>query len=178
MLSRDELLRRAAGIKLACFDVDGTLTDGRLWFDAQGKDGKAFLAADGQGLKLLMDCGIEVAWITARHSDSARARAADLGIREVHTSAKDKLAVMDEIRTKLGLEREQIAYFGDDLPDLPCLRVVGLAAVPANAHAWLLPFAHWQTRLGGGEGAARELCDLILEAGGHREAVLRRWGGA
>jgi 3-deoxy-D-manno-octulosonate 8-phosphate phosphatase (KDO 8-P phosphatase) len=177
MMTLSELQQRAAHIKLVCFDVDGTLTDGRLWFDAQGHDSKAFHAADGQGLKLLQSVGIEVAWITARESQSAKARAIDLGIQHVFTAAKDKLAVMNTLCAQLNITHAQVAYFGDDLPDLPALRAVGFAAIPANAHAWLLPYAHWQSTLHGGEGAARELCDFLLEAGQHKTAILKRWGG-
>lgn len=178
LLSAADLQQRAARIRLACFDVDGTLTDGRLYFGAEGELAKAFHVHDGQGLRLLEDHGIAVALITARDSAAARARGEDLRLRHVHTGIKDKRACLDEICAELGLSLDQVAYCGDDLPDLPALSVVGLACAPANAHAWIREQAHWISRERGGEGAARELCDLILEAQGWRDAILLRYRDA
>lgn len=167
----DAIRARAARVRLACFDVDGTLTDGRLLYDDQGRESKAFHIHDGQGLVLLRRAGFEVALITARHSPAAERRARELGVR-IHAGVKDKLAQVDALCAELGLERAQVAFMGDDLPDLPPLRAVGLAIVPADAHAWTARHAHWRTRARGGAGAAREACDLLLGAQGHAGVLL------
>ena len=157
---------RAARIKLACFDVDGTLTDGRLIFDDQGRELKAFHAHDGQGLVLLMRGGVEVALITARVSKVVTRRAAELGIERVHLGAKDKLATVREIADELGISMDEVAFMGDDVPDLRAMREVGLSVAPADAHQWTLEATDWRTTAKAGRGAARELCDVILEAQG------------
>ena len=167
----DDIRQRAARIKLACFDVDGTLTDGRLFFDEQGRESKAFHVLDGQGLVLLRRCGIEVALITARNSLVAEARGRDLGV-QTFIHAKDKLAQVQQLCAQMQITLEQVAFMGDDLPDLTVLREVGLAVAPANAHHWVTGSVHWQTRLRGGEGAARELCDLLLDTQGHTGRLL------
>ena len=172
----DELRRRAAKIRLAAFDVDGTLTDGRLWFDGEGRESKAYHIHDGLGLKLLQEVGVAVAFITARESPSARARARDLGITHVYTGVEDKRATLASLSAELGLGMDECAYMGDDLADLCVFDQVGLAVAPANLHDWLLGHVHWITPARGGAGAARALCDLILEARGEREGLMRRYG--
>lgn len=168
-----ELLARAAKIKLACFDVDGTLTDGRLYFDSEGRESKAFHVLDGQGLVLLRKHGIHVAFVTARASAAAEKRAADLGV-EACIGVQDKLACVTGIAQRLGIGFEQMAFMGDDLPDLAVMSRAGLAVAPANAHGSVLPHAHWRTQARGGEGAAREFCDLLLDAQGLAERVRDR----
>lgn len=170
--------QRAGGIRLAAFDVDGTLTDGRLWFDHAGNESKAYHVHDGLGLRLLIDHGVAVAFITARESASARARARDLRIEHVFTDVRDKLACLSTLCTQLGIALDEVAYLGDDLADLSVFPHVGLAVSPANGHPWVLERAHWVTGRSGGNGAARELCDLILDARGLRESILSRWLGA
>lgn len=177
------LFARAANIRLVCFDVDGTLTDGRLLYSGQdGGEGraddaarthelKAFHVHDGQGLALLRKAGVEVALITARRSAAAAQRARDLGVR-AYTGSADKLAQVDALCAELGIARAQVAFMGDDLPDLPAMRAVGLAVAPANAHAWTAAEAHWRTQARAGKGAARELCDLILVARGAQPDAL------
>lgn len=169
-----DLLARAARIRLVGFDVDGTLTDGRLWFDEDGRESKAFHVLDGQGIVLLRKAGVAVAFVTARDSVVAANRARALGA-EPHVGVADKLACVEDIRLRLGLAPDEVAFMGDDLPDLPVLRRVGLAVAPANAHRWLGDAVHWTTPARGGEGAARELADLILHAQGRVDALL---GGA
>jgi len=172
----EQVRARAARVRLAAFDVDGTLTDGRLWFDGDGRESKAYHIHDGLGLKLLQDHGVEVAWITARESPSARARARDLGIRHVYTGVKDKRDCLQALCTKLGVGLDATAWMGDDLADLCLFAHVGLAVAPANRHDWLRGQVHWTTAARGGEGAVRELCDLILEQQGHRDTLLQRYG--
>lgn len=177
-LSPSDLRDRAGRIRLACFDVDGTLTDGRLVYDGEGRETKAFHVLDGQGLKLLEENGVAVAFITARRNAAIQARARDLGLQHVYTGVKDKGAVLVQLCESLELSLEEAAHMGDDLPDLPALMQVGLAAAPANAHPWIAERVHWIARARGGEGAARELCDLILEAKGLRAAILEQFGAA
>ena len=167
-----ELVERAARVRLACFDVDGTLTDGRLWFDEDGRESKAFNVLDGQGLTQLARSGVTVVFITARNSIVAANRARGLGA-ESYIDCRDKLACVRGIVAERGLTMEQVAFMGDDLPDLTVLREVGFAVAPASVHHWLRDLVHWVTPARGGEGAARELCDLILHAQGRVEALLR-----
>ncbi|MBD9435264.1 HAD hydrolase family protein [Pseudoxanthomonas sp. PXM03] len=162
----DDVLARAARIRLACFDVDGTLTDGRLYLDGEGREQKAFHVQDGQGLVLLKRAGIEVAFITARGGTVAVARGRELGV-QVFTGIKDKLAKVRELCHSAGIGLEQVAFMGDDLPDVPPFSAVGLAIAPADAHPWTARHAHWRTRRAGGQGAAREACDLLLGVQGH-----------
>lgn len=168
-----DLLARAAKVKLACFDVDGTLTDGRLVYDSEGREFKAFHATDGLGLKLLQSAGIAVAFITARRSPVAELRAKELGVTS-HTYVHDKLARVREIADAMGIGLDEVAFMGDDLADLSALTAVGLAVAPADAHPWTRERVHWRTRANGGAGAARELCDLILTAQGRVEALLEQ----
>ena len=166
-----DILGRAARIRLACFDVDGTLTDGRLFFDSDGRELKAFHVHDGQGLVLLKRAGIAAAFVTARAGTIVERRAGELGI-EACTGIEDKLACVRGIAGRLGIELDAVAFMGDDLADLAVLQAVGLAVAPANAHAWIRERVHWRTLARGGEGAARELCDLLLAARGQAEATL------
>lgn len=167
-----DIQQRAARVRLAAFDVDGTLTDGRIWLDAEGRESKAFHIHDGQGLKLLEAQGVTVALITARKSEVAQARGRELGLKHVYIGVDDKRACLLLLADELGLARDEIAFMGDDLPDLPAFAVAGLAVAPANGHAWVRERAHWVTGQRGGEGAARQLCDLILDARGLAAAVL------
>ena len=172
-----EVLARAARVRLAVFDVDGVLTDGSLLVGAGGEELKRFHVHDGLGLKLLLDHGIEVAIITARESRAVAARGRELGMRHVFQGQRDKLACLRALCRDLGLELDQVAYAGDDLPDLAALRSVGLAVAVANAHHWTRGHAHWRTSLPGGAGAARELCDLLLEAQGQVPGIVAQHSG-
>ena len=165
---------RASRIRLACFDVDGTLTDGRLYYDSEGRESKAFHVLDGQGLVLLRQAGIEVALITARDSKAAAHRAADLGVR-AFTGARDKLGQVRALCDELGIGLEAACFMGDDLPDLASIQAVGLGVAPANAHRWVAERAGHVTVATGGKGAARELCDLLLESQGQLDALLAEW---
>lgn len=172
-----DLSARAARIRLACFDVDGSLTDGRLIYLPGGGEAKAFHVHDGLGLRLLEESGIAVALVTARQVPVVDLRADDLKLSAVCQGVKDKAAMVKQLADERGLALDQVAFFGDDLPDLPAIRLVGLAAGPADAHPWLAAHLHWQSPQRGGQGAARAFCDLLLEAQGRRDAVLARFGG-
>jgi len=166
-----DIRERAARVRLACFDVDGTLTDGRLFFDSEGVELKAFHVHDGQGMVLLRKAGVAVAFVTARASVIAAQRAAELGL-EAHTGVGDKFACVVSIAARLGIGLDQVAFMGDDLPDLRVMMQVGLSVAPATAHSWVRERAHWRTTARAGHGAAREFCDLLLAAQGHAEALL------
>ncbi len=173
-----DVRERAAKIRLAAFDVDGTLTDGKLLLGAGGRELKTFHVFDGLGLKLLQKYGIAVALVTARPSQVVVARGRELGIQNVFVGVQDKLKCLDAIGARLGIPREEVAFMGDDLPDLRALATAGLSVAPANAHPWVRERVHWRTRLEGGHGAARELCDLILAARGHADAIIKDYVGA
>ena len=170
-----DIRERASRVRLVALDVDGVLTDGRISFGVDGNERKSFHTLDGQGLKLLRSVGVEVAWITARSSAHVTRRAAELGIRHVHQKVDDKLAVLREICMTLDIKLEEVAYMGDDLPDLGPMQHVALSAAPANAHPWVRSRVHWRTQRNGGDGAVRELCDLILCAQRKAEAVLAQF---
>ncbi|GAA5005309.1 phenylphosphate carboxylase subunit delta [Pseudoluteimonas lycopersici] len=167
-----DVLERAARIRVIGFDVDGTLTDGRLLFGDGGEESKAFHVQDGLGIKLLQHAGIEVALVTARVSAVVERRGRELGIARVHTHTREKLACLQGIAAEMDIGMDQVAFMGDDLPDLATLRAAGLAIIPANAHDWVKPVAHWTTPRNGGEGAARDACDLLLHAHGRVDAIL------
>ena len=170
-----DILARAAKIRLAVFDVDGTLTDGRLWYGEDGRETKVFHVHDGLGLKRLQANGVQAALITARISHPVALRAEELDIAHVYQGQSDKRACLRELLDALNLAPEQAAFIGDDLPDLPPMRLAGLAVAVANAHPWVAEAAHWQTTRHGGMGAAREVCDLILLAQGKNDAERERW---
>ncbi|TPG46142.1 HAD-IIIA family hydrolase [Rhodanobacter glycinis] len=170
-----DILARAAKIRLAAFDVDGTLTDGRLWYGEDGHETKVFHVHDGLGLKRLQANGVQVALITARISHPVALRAEELDIAHVYQGQGDKRGCLLELIDALHLTPEQVAFVGDDLPDLPPMRIAGLAVAVANAHPWVAGQAHWQTSKSGGMGAAREVCDLILHAQGKSDAERERW---
>lgn len=168
-------LQRLAKVKLLALDVDGTLSDGRLWYGSDGKEIKSFNVLDGFGMKALRENQIEVALITARDSPMVVQRARELGLRHVQQGARDKHEALSHLCHGLSLGLDAVAYMGDDLPDLPALRVAGFAAAPANAHPFVRSYVHWCTRAAGGEGAVRELCDAILLAHGRLEPLVKRY---
>jgi 3-deoxy-D-manno-octulosonate 8-phosphate phosphatase (KDO 8-P phosphatase) len=163
----------ALGMKAAIFDVDGVLTDGRLYIGEQGETVKAFSTLDGHGLKLLKLGGIEPLVITGRDSPAVRRRVADLGLSHAVYGAHDKAAAAQQLLATLGLDWPTVAAIGDDWPDLPLLARAGFACAPANAHAEVRAVAHHVTAAAGGHGAAREFCDLLLIAAGRYAALLQ-----
>jgi 3-deoxy-D-manno-octulosonate 8-phosphate phosphatase (KDO 8-P phosphatase) len=162
---------RGLGLKAAIFDVDGVLTDGRLYIGEQGELFKAFHALDGHGLKLLAQGGIAPIIITGRDSLAVRRRVADLGLQHMRFGVADKLAAANELLQSLAIDWADVAVMGDDWPDLPLFAHAALACAPPNAHAEVKAAAHHITAARGGEGAAREYCDLLLMAGGHYAAL-------
>ena len=163
---QQELLDRARHVKLAIFDVDGVLTDGKLYFLADGSEFKTFNTLDGHGIKMLIACGVTTAIISGRKTPIVERRAQNLGIQHLYQGREDKLVVLDELLGQLNLNYAQVAYLGDDLPDLPVIRRVGLGMAVASADSFVRDHAHGVTRARGGEGAAREFCELIMRAQG------------
>jgi 3-deoxy-D-manno-octulosonate 8-phosphate phosphatase (KDO 8-P phosphatase) len=159
-----ELLEKARNIKLLVLDVDGVLSDGKLYFSAKGDEIKAFSTLDGQGIKLLQNNGIKVALITGRKSDIVTQRAQELGIETLVQGCEQKLEALEKILTTLELNLQEVAYIGDDLPDLACIRRVGFGVTVPNANPVILQHALCCTERLGGQGAVREICDLILQA--------------
>ena len=160
------------GLRAAIFDVDGVLTDGRIYIGEHGETVKAFSTLDGHGLKLLALGGIVPVVISGRDSPALRRRVADLGLTHAAYGAADKLAAAGPLLAALGLGWDEVAAIGDDWPDLPLLQRAAFACAPANAHAEVRAVVHHVTRATGGHGAAREFCDLLLCAAGRYAALL------
>ena len=160
----NELILKAEKIKCLICDIDGVLTDGKLYYDNYGNELKAFHVQDGMGLKLLMAAKIHVAVITASKNAVVDHRMNQLGIEHYYKGQVDKITALHQLKEKLGLDNAEIAYVGDDLPDLPLIRQVGLGVAVADAVVQVKEFAYWQTTKKGGRGAVREVCDLILNA--------------
>ncbi len=170
-------LLAAQDIRIAFFDVDGVLTDGGVYFSEAGETLKRFNILDGQGLKLLREAGIVPAVITGRDSKPLRVRLEALGITEVRYGTEDKLPAAEAMLAQHGFDWRQAAAIGDDWPDLPVLARAAFAAAPPNAHAEVRAIVRHVTTARGGEGAAREFCDLLLTAGGHYRRLLDRAQG-
>ncbi|HAC33356.1 MAG TPA: 3-deoxy-manno-octulosonate-8-phosphatase KdsC [Gammaproteobacteria bacterium] len=159
-----QLLERAADIRLLILDVDGVMTDGRLLMGTDGSEHKTFNVKDGHGIKQLLRHGVEVAVISGRSSLAVDRRMAELGITHYYAGQSNKLPRFEELISELKIEPEQVAYLGDDEPDLPVMERCGLPVAVADAHKSVLAIAGWVTSLGGGQGAVRELTDLIIES--------------
>lgn len=171
-----QLLERARRVKLLALDVDGVLTDGRLYFDNQGNEMKAFSTRDGLGMKAVQGIGITLAVITGRASRIVAERAANLGIEHVYQGEDDKLTAYHDLLKKTGFEDQQVCYAGDDWIDLPVLLRAGLAVSVPDAGEDIKQHCHWITPQRGGEGAVRNLCELLLEAQGAKAALLANFG--
>ena len=168
-----DILARAAKVKLVIFDVDGVLTDGGLFFGDDGQEYKAFNSRDGHGMKMLQSSGVQVGIITGRTSNVVTHRMENLGVTNVYQGQLDKVPAFERMIADLGVTPEEVAYVGDDVVDLPVMRKVGLAIAVADAHFFVKEHAHWATPNGGGRGAARDVCELIMKGHGVLEETLR-----
>jgi len=165
-------LQRASSIRLAVFDVDGVMTDGRISYSDNGDEIKSFHSHDGLGLKALLQHDIAVAVITARQSGIVERRMAELGIELVLQGRRDKAQALDEVQSRLGCGDAETAFTGDDLVDWPAMGRCGLRCAPANAHGSILERVDYRCRQAGGQGAVREVCELILDGQGTLDAWL------
>jgi 3-deoxy-D-manno-octulosonate 8-phosphate phosphatase (KDO 8-P phosphatase) len=170
-----DALARAKRVRLMLFDVDGVLTDGRLWYGPAGEALKAFSALDGHGLKLLMQSGVAVALLSGRSSPAVALRAAELGIARVLQGVDDKLAAFTSLCAALGVAAGDAGFMGDELIDLPVLRRCGFACAPPGAHELVRGHVHYVCRADAGAGAAREVCDLLMRAQGTLDAAVARY---
>lgn len=170
-----ELLLKAQGIRVAFFDVDGVLTDGGLYLSEGGETLKRFNILDGLGLKLLQKAGITAAVISGRDSPALRTRVQALGITHAHFGTEDKRPAAEITLQALGLDWSAAAAMGDDWPDLPVMRRAVLSCAPPNAHMEVRALADYVTQARGGQGAARELCDLLLVASGRYASLLQEY---
>jgi 3-deoxy-D-manno-octulosonate 8-phosphate phosphatase (KDO 8-P phosphatase) len=170
-----ELMERARKIKLVLFDVDGVLTDGRLYLDNRGEEYKAFNSRDGHGLKMLQRNGVEVGIITGRTSEIVTHRTRELGIRHVRQGCADKLPAYEQMLRGLRLGDEQVGFVGDDIVDLPIMLRVGLAVCPQDGHFLVKRHSHWVSPSDGGRGCARDVCELLMLAQGTFGAEMQRY---
>jgi 3-deoxy-D-manno-octulosonate 8-phosphate phosphatase (KDO 8-P phosphatase) len=166
------VMESAKKIKLLLLDVDGVLTDGRLYYGNSGEEMKAFNIQDGLGIKLLQQGNVQVGIITGRVSALLQRRADELGISPVVQGREDKLTALNELLQTMDISLDEIAFMGDDLPDLAVIRRVGLGITPANGSATLAQQAHWQTTRRGGDGAVRDVAEMILGAQGSLDSIL------
>lgn len=170
-----DALARARRVRLVIFDVDGVLTDGRLWYGPDGEELKAFHAFDGHGVHLLRAAGLDTAIISGRQSQAVEQRAKELAIKHVVQGASDKRLAFERMLRRLGRARAAVAYMGDDLVDLPILSRCGFACAPHEAPEDVRRRVHYIASADAGHGAAREVCEFILEAQGKLGRVLRRF---
>lgn len=170
-----DLTDKARQIRLVVFDVDGVLTDGSLFLGDDGQEYKAFHSRDGHGMKMLQRAGVAIGIITGRSSRVVEHRMANLGVRHVYQGQLDKLPAYRQLLETLGVEPPQVAYVGDDVVDLPVMLRVGLAIAVQDAHPQVKRHAHWITPSPGGRGAARDVCELIMDAQGSLEAQMARY---
>ncbi|MDO4641430.1 MAG: HAD family hydrolase [Neisseria sp.] len=174
-LSDNEIQQRAARIKLLIMDVDGVLTDGRIYIRDNGEEIKSFHTLDGHGLKMLQQSGVQTAIITGRDAPSVGIRAKQLGIGYYYKGVHDKKAVYNELRQVASVEEQECAFIGDDVVDLPVMVRCGLPVAVPEAHEFVLQHAAYITRKSAGKGAVRELCDLIMQARGTLQTALEEY---
>ena len=174
-MQSDDALQRAGRVRLMLFDVDGVLTDGRLWYGPSGEELKVFSVLDGHGLKLLRESGVAVGFLSGRRSAAVAARAAELGIGELLQGVDDKRAAFEALLARLGLPAEAVGFMGDELVDLPVLRRCGFACAPREAQERVRAQAHYVAGAPAGAGAAREVCEFVMRARGTLDAMLARY---
>lgn len=170
-----DIQAKAADIRLVIFDVDGVLTDGGLFIGDDGQEYKKFNSKDGHGMVMLQNTGVAIGIITGRTSEVVKIRMASLGIEYVYQGKRDKLPAYEELKNATGLEDGQIAYVGDDVVDLPVMVRAGLAVTVQDGHPLTKQHAHWVTPSGGGRGAAREVCEMIMDAQGTLAPALQTY---
>lgn len=166
---------KAEGIKLLVLDVDGILTTGALYYLSDGTDMRGFHIHDGLGIQLLQKTGVTVAVISGKHSEAVVRRLAELKIEHTYLGHDDKIPAYEELKTKLSLNDDQVAYMGDDLPDLPLLRRAGLAITVPNAVEIIQQHADYITKTKGGKGAVREACEFIMKSKNQYQAVIQSY---
>jgi 3-deoxy-D-manno-octulosonate 8-phosphate phosphatase (KDO 8-P phosphatase) len=171
----NNIIEKAKQIRLVLFDVDGVLTDGSLIMGDDGQEYKAFNAKDGHGMKMLQASGVEIGIISARNSRVVALRMEGLGIKHVYQGQRDKLKAFADLQKKIKLKSEQIAYVGDDLLDLCIMRKVGLSIAVNDASLAVVKQADWQTASPGGRGAAREVCEMIMQAQNTLDHILAKY---
>jgi len=170
-----ELQKRILPIRMMIFDVDGVLTDGRVIYLDDGSEIKEFDAQDGHGIKLLQRAGIEVALITGRACRAVEQRAIGLGIARVYQGAKIKVEAYEQLLSDTGLKEHETGFMGDDLIDIPLMRRAGFSVAVPNGAPHIFQYAHYITRASGGRGAAREVCEMILQVQGLWESIIKRY---
>lgn len=175
MIERDEVVRRAARVKLLLMDCDGVLTDGRITLVEGGEERKSFHTRDGHGLVLLHRAGLRSGIISGRTSRLVELRAADLGIAFVRQGALNKLEVFESLLTEAGVSPQDVAFVGDDVVDVPLMRRCMFAVAVADATEETRAAAHYVTTLPGGFGAVREVCELILKAQNRWDELMKRY---
>ena len=171
--SAPDALERARRIRLMIFDVDGVLTDGRLWYGPAGEELKAFHSFDGHGMKLLAATGVACAVLSGRRSAAVATRCAELGVRHVLQGIDDKLGAFEALASSLGVGARDCAFMGDELVDLPVLERCGFACAPGEAREQVRARAHYVASTPAGYGAAREVCEYVMHAQGTLERALR-----
>lgn len=169
------LMEKLKRIQLLLLDVDGVLTDGSIFYKDDGREIKVFNARDGFGIKLVIQAGITVGIVTGRSSAALRHRCENLGIQYLYDGVENKAGMLDKIATQTGIDAEQAAFVGDDLPDLPLMRRTGLSIAVADAHEIVRQKADWTTRAPGGSGAVREVCEALLKAKGLWDQIVGRY---
>lgn len=162
----DAINEKLKQVQLLLLDVDGVLTDGSIIYHHDGTETKIFNVKDGLGIRLLMDAGIQTGIVTGRSSNALLHRCNNLGIKHIFDGVKDKASVINKVKEQTGISSENTAFMGDDLPDIPLMRLVGLAVTVADAHEIVKKYSHAVTSVKGGEGAVREFCEAVLKARG------------
>ena len=162
-------------IQLLLLDVDGVLTDGSIIYSDEDSETKVFNVKDGYGLKLVMSTGIKVGLVTGRTSKALHRRCRDLGIKYIYDGVQQKAQLLDKIVLETGVAADHTAFIGDDLPDIPLMKRIGLSIAVADAHEMVRDYSDWITSAPGGRGAVREVCDALLKARGHWEKLMAKF---
>lgn len=170
-----DIKEKAKNIELVIFDIDGVMTDGGLFFDNHGGEYKAFNSLDGHGLRMIQECGIQVAVITGRKSTLVEHRMNDLGVSIIYQGYRDKKPAFEKLLQETGFSKDQITYVGDDVVDLPVMTQLDFSIAVQNAHPFVKQHAQWVTERSGGRGAVREVCEFLLEAKGMLEEKLNSY---